>query len=145
MNMNWTASLWGPDIFADMRRLQREMDRLVSSYGEAKEAFPAINLWSNADQILVKAEVPGVNPKDLDVSVQNDLLTIQGERKSDVRSEDVVCHRAERGMGRFLRTVRLPFEVDVGKVSAETVNGVLTLTLPRAEAGKPRRIQIQAG
>jgi len=143
--MNWTTNMWEQDVFADIRRLQREMNRLATNYGEVRETFPAVNLWSNADQVVVKAEVPGVDPKELEIHVQNDLLTLQGERKAETISDDVVCHRAERGVGRFLRTIRLPFDVESDKVTAESVHGVLTLTLPRAEASKPRKIQIQAG
>lgn len=143
--MIWTNEMWESDPFAEVRRLQREMNRLFTGFGAARESFPAVNIWSAPDRAVVKAEVPGVDPKDIEISVQHDLLTLQGERKEPALSDDAVCHRAERGQGRFLRTVRLPFEVESGKVSAQAVNGILTVTLPRAEASKPKRIPIQAG
>ena len=131
------------DPFASMRRLQRDMNRLLEGYGvEGRESFPAVNVWSNAEEVLVKAEVPGIEPKDLDIVVQGDQLTLQGERQAEEFSKDVVCHRAERGSGRFARNFRLPFEVDHAKVEAKYAHGILTIRLPRTETSKPRKIAI---
>ena len=133
------------DPFASLRRLQRDMNRLIEAYGgEGRESFPAVNVWSSADEVLVKAEVPGIEPKDLDIMVQGDQLTLQGERKAEELSKDVVCHRAERGSGRFIRTFRLPFEVDNARVEAKYAHGILTIRLPRTETSKPRKIAISA-
>ena len=133
---------FGFDPFSELRRLQREMNRLFEGYSEADIAWPAVNVWSNRDEVVVSAEAPGVDPKDLRVSVQNDVFTLEGERKSDAPGEDVVTHRAEREFGRFARSVRLPFEVDSAKASAKYRNGVLTVTLPRSEVSKPRQIAV---
>ncbi|MDZ4197755.1 MAG: Hsp20/alpha crystallin family protein [Kiritimatiellia bacterium] len=143
--MIWTNGAWNSDPFSEIRRLHRDMNRLFSGYGDARDAFPAVNLWSDTDKVTVKAEIPGVEPKDIDVSVQGDLLTLRGDRKAPELPEDCVCHRAERVEGQFLRTIRLPFEVDANQVEAKTALGILTLKLPRAETSKPRRIAIQAG
>jgi len=140
--MNW-YELGSVDPFASIRSLQRQMNRLFDGFGgEDRDAFPAVNLWSSADEVIVQAEVPGADPKAIEITVQGDQFTLQGERKASQPSENVVCHRSERGSGRFVRTFRLPFEVDSGKVAARCVNGVLTVTLPRTETSKPRKIAI---
>lgn len=134
---------WDP--FASLRTLQRQMNRLFEGFGlEEREGFPAVNLWTKPDEVIAQVEVPGVEPKDIEVSVQGDLFNVQGERKADEPSENVVCHRAERGSGKFSRSFRLPFEVDSQKVTARCTNGVLTVTLPRTETSKPKRIAITA-
>jgi HSP20 family protein len=133
------------DPFASVRALQRQMNRLFEGYGaEEREAFPAVNLWSSAEEVVVQAEVPGVDPKNIEITVQGDQLTLQGERHAEEPSENAVCHRAERGSGRFMRTFRLPFEVDNARAAARCVHGVLTLTLPRTETSKPRKVAIAA-
>jgi HSP20 family protein len=139
----YDQSLWDP--FQGLGSLQREMNRLFDGYTpERSSHFPRLNLWMNQNEAVVAAEVPGVDPKAIDVSVVKNLLTIQGERQEDDAGEEAVCHRAERGTGAFLRTVRMPFEVENEKVSATCEKGILTITLPRAEATKPKKIEIQA-
>lgn len=141
MFRNYSAS-WSP--FGELRSLQREMNRLFDGYdsGTAISRYPALNMWGNADQVIVCAELPGMQIEDLDLSVVNNQLTIKGERKSDRPAEDAVCHRTERGTGTFVRTVRLPYAIENSKVSATYVDGVLTITMPRQEATKPKRIEI---
>lgn len=109
------------------------------------QAYPAINLWRREDEMVLTAELPGLDPKDINVSVEGDQFTLQGERKPEEMTDEVVCHRQERGAGRFVRTVRLPFEVDPEKVVARYENGVLNVTLPRAESSKPKKIAITSG
>lgn len=133
---------FGFDPFSEMRRLQREMNRLFEGYRESDVAWPAINVWSSRDQVVVSAEAPGVDPKDLRVTVQNDVFTLECERKPDAPGEDAVAHRTEREFGRFARSVRLPYEVDNAKAVAKYRNGVLTVTLPRSEVSKPRQIAV---
>ena len=141
MLRNYSGS-WSP--FGELRSLQREMNRLFDGYdsGTAISRYPALNMWGNADQVIVSAELPGMQIEDLDLSVVNNQLTIKGERKSDRPAEDAVCHRSERGAGSFVRTVRLPYAVENNKVSASYVDGILTITMPRQEATKPKRIEI---
>ncbi len=133
------------DPFGGLRRLQRDINRLfeAGNPGEA-ESYPAVNLWSNAEQVTLTAELPGVDPKDIDISVQGDAVTLQGERKVDEPTDDVVCHRQERGAGKFVRSFRLPYEVDGTRVSARYARGVLTVSLPRTESSKPKKIAISA-
>lgn len=142
--MWWTDSMFDADPFSAMRRLQYDMNRLFDGYGSAREPYPAVNVWRNEENVVVTAEVPGMDPKSIDVAVEGDQLSIQGERKAEDLEPEVVCLRTERGVGRFARSFRLPYEVDSGKVSAKYSNGVLTVTLPRSESAKPRKIQISA-
>lgn len=141
--MYWNDSRsWSP--FGELRSLQREMNRLFDGYesGTALSRFPALNVWGNADSVVVTAELPGLQVEDFDLSVVNNQLTIKGERKGDKPTDDAVCHRSERKIGSFVRTVRLPFAVENDKVAATYTDGVLTITLPRQEATKPKRINI---
>jgi len=135
---------WGFDPFAELRRFQREVNRLFEGWSEMDEAGPALNVWDRRDALVITAEVPGVDPKDIQIHVQNDVFTLEGERKEEKLGEGTVVHRAERPVGRFFRSIRLPYEVDSDRASARYRNGVLTVTLPRSEASKPRQIAVAA-
>ncbi len=143
MYWNNTRS-WSP--FGELRSLQREMNRLFDGYetGTALSRFPALNVWGNAESVVVTAELPGMEIEDLDISVVNNQLTIKGERKGDKPAGDAVCHRCERETGGFVRTVRLPFAVESERVAAQYADGVLKVMLPRHESSKPKRIEIKA-
>ncbi|HMP76681.1 MAG TPA: Hsp20/alpha crystallin family protein [Kiritimatiellia bacterium] len=135
---------WTLDPFRDLHRLQRDMNRLFAGFRTPAEQFPALNLWSSPEQVVLTAEVPGVDPKDVDVSVVGNVVTLEGERKEDASIPADSYHRRERENGKFMRSVRLPYEVEADKVQARYENGVLRVTLPRKESTKPRRITIQA-
>ena len=135
----YTGRSWDP--FAEMRSLQREVHRLFDGAMQTPD-YPSVNIWGNPDEAVAKAEIPGVDSEKLDIRVLRNQLTIEGERVGDEPSEDVVCHRAERGSGHFIRTVRLPFEVEADKVKASYSRGVLTVTLPRSAATKPTQINV---
>jgi HSP20 family protein len=93
----------GLDPFSGFGSLQREMNRLFDGYTGSGTNFPLLNVWANENETVVTAEVPGVDPKDIEINVLKNLLTIQGERKADDPGEDAVCHRNERVAGRFSR------------------------------------------
>jgi HSP20 family protein len=131
------------DPFADLHRLQREMNRLFSGAGTAMREFPPVNVWANEEEAILSAEIPGINPADLDVTVNGDVLTLEGERKPVELGENDVCHRQERSVGRFTRSVRLPFPVEGDAVEAQYRNGVVEIHLPREAATKPRKIAVQ--
>jgi HSP20 family protein len=137
-----------PSMWREMEQLQREMGRLVegSSPHRLQKAadFPAMNVWANEDGQIVTAEVPGVSSGDLDITILGEKLTLSGSRALDELPDGARYHRRERGMGEFSRTVQLPFLVDAGKAEASFENGVLTITLPRAEADRPRRVAVKA-
>jgi HSP20 family protein len=132
------------DPFAVIRRLQGEVDRALGSPARATGGYPAINLWQGTDSAALTAELPGVDPSDIDISVKEDVVTITGERKPPATDEQTVWHRRERPYGRFGRVVQLPFRVDRDRVEARIQDGVLQIELHRPEADKPRRVQIKA-
>jgi len=136
-----------------LRRLSHEMDHLFSNIFEdpnfpgfpalaVRGAFPATNVWDSGDSLVVEMELPGFGIEGIEILVTGNELMVTGERKDDVR-EDVAYHRRERTSGTFSRSLRLPVEVDAEKVSAEMKDGVLTVTLPKAEAAKPRKIDVK--
>ena len=111
-------------------RLWDEGMRLPSVWGEGRE-MPAIEMHDSNGRIVISAELPGVEEKDIDVSVADDLLTISGEKKSEVEHKDGEKFRSERTYGRFSRSFTLPFAIDAEKVEAKFDKGVLKLTIPR--------------
>lgn len=134
----------GPDPFALMRRLQQDLHHPWQGAQPAGgRGYPAVNIWQGADSTAVTAELPGVEPADIDIQVKEDVLTIAGERKA-TQGDGRTWHRRERGYGRFSRIVRLPYRVDPSKVEARFENGVLQIELRRPDEDKPRRIEIKA-
>lgn len=135
--------------FREMERLRREMNALFDEVDRGPRlglasGYPAMNVWANADGVIVTAELPGIDLDDLEISVQHDTLTLRGERGQEAFDEEVTYHRRERGSGQFQRAFQLPFEVEADEVEASYTNGVLNITLPRAEADKPKKIQVRA-
>lgn len=136
---------FGKSLWRELDTLQRDMNRLFSSYGERTEAdFPLVNLWAGENDAVLTAELPGINSEDIDISVHDNSLTLNGSRKAEELEEGETYHRQERNSGQFSRIVRLPFKVDESKVNANYKNGVLEITLPRAEEDKPRKIAVKA-
>jgi HSP20 family protein len=122
------------------------MNDLFGRYGQtpARE-YPALNVWTNEEGAVITAELPGVNAEDLDISLTGDTLTFRGSRAPEELEEGESYHRRERAYGDFVRSIRLPFGIDAGKVEASSRNGLLRLTLPRAEAEKPKKIEVVQG
>jgi HSP20 family protein len=137
-----------PSAWEEMERLQREMNRLVRTTrgGRVHTApnFPAINIWTSEEGQMIIAEIPGIDPETLDITVTGEILTLSGERVREEFGEDVRYHRRERGHGRFKRSIQLPFPVEVDEIEANFKNGVLSVTLPRAEEDKPRKIDVKS-
>lgn len=131
------------DPWQELRRMEREMNRLLSRAPAAVE-FPAVNIWTEEERAIVTTEVPGVSPQDMDISVVGSTLTIRGSREPEALKEGESYHRRERWYGQFSRSVDLPFAVEAGAVEARFDKGVLYITLPRAEAEKPRKISVKA-
>lgn len=128
--------------FTQMRQLQREMQNLFDGYQGDSNTFPAVNIWSNEENVVMTAELPGIEPKDINISVLGDQLTIEGERKTEEVKDKAVFYRRERGAGRFARVFKMPFDINDAKVSARFNNGVLTIYLPKSESSKPKKIEI---
>ena len=130
----------------EYERLHREMNRLFDRPGRfissVAPGYPAINVWTNNDGAIVTAELPGIDTKELDISVRENTLMIKGNRNPIELQESESYHRRERGYGKFQRTFQLPFNVNTGEVVATYEKGILGITLPRAEEDKPRKITV---
>jgi len=135
---------WDP--FTDMRRLQSEMNRLFEDAGALRttRVYPPVNVWLGDNSVVVAAEMPGLSHDDIELTVQDDTLTIRGERPLTADDNQVAWHRRERAFGSCMRTVELPFRVDSDKVEARFQNGVLAVEMHRPEQDRPRRIAISA-
>ncbi len=132
--------------------LKQEMDRMLERVFEGKwEESPAFGDWAPSmdisetkDSLVAKVEAPGMNQKDIQISLQENLLTIKGEKKQQREEQDEHYHRVERSYGTFARSVRLPIGVDASKVTATFKNGLLTVTMPKRPAAKGTTIPIKA-
>ena len=142
---------WNP--MRDMMSLRNEMNRLFEEAFEGKSLSEwqpstswglALDVAENDDAFIVTASVPGMNPDDLDITITDNVLTIKGETRADETIEEENYHIRERRYGSFGRSITLPVTVDSDNVDANYENGVLTLTVPKAEEMKPRRITVKA-
>lgn len=143
------------NIYREMENLRREIDEAFRGFGgrglfgpafQAGKGFrrqPPVNLYGDADHLYVEVPVPGIAPDKLDLTVQENVLTVSGERAA-VEDKDRTWHRREREAGKFVRTLELPVDVDAEHVKAACNNGLLTITLPKAAAARPRKITIEA-
>jgi HSP20 family protein len=140
---------WEP--FRDLMATQRDFDRLfreafspVLGEGEVSTRTwaPPVDIYENGDNLVLKAELPGVNPEDVDIRVEDNTLYLKGERKFEKEVEEQNYHRVERSYGTFTRTFALPNSIDADKVAAHYKDGVLTLTMPKKEEAKPKTIKI---
>jgi HSP20 family protein len=128
--------------------LQDELDRF---FGKPQfdlgltgaNVFPLVNVFTDEDALVIRAEVPGIAPGQLQVQVESGRLTISGERAQE-SAKNASYHRRERGHGRFSRTVQLPRDVDTEHAGAECRNGVLTVRIPKQASAKPRQIAVRA-
>ena len=138
----------------DTLSLREAMDRLVedsfvnfnSFFGSAGAGTgPMVNVFEDADNVVVEAALPGIKPEGIEISVTGDVLTIKGEHKHEQKKKEGNFHRQEWQYASFQRSIALPVQVNPDAAHSEYENGVLTLTLPKAEAVKPRRLQIKTG
>jgi HSP20 family protein len=140
---------WSQESWGGFEALRREMDDLFDRFGTfspalARTAFPAVNLYETDDAYVLTAELPGIAPEDLEVSLEGSTVTLRGERKA-VSEEGASVHRSERPSGAFRRAIDLPVPIDGEKVEAVHRHGVLTLRLPKAAEHRPRQISVKAG
>jgi HSP20 family protein len=138
------------DPFTELQHLQRQMDNLfknvagVERYPRRVGVYPLVNISEDPDHIYVRAELPGVSPEDLDITIKDQQLVLRGERKIPTEEKKVNYHRRERESGFFRRVLRLPAQVDPTKVEAVFKDGVLTITLAKPEEVKPRQISVKS-
>jgi HSP20 family protein len=142
--MLWSQGLGRSGSFwRDWETIENQMNRLFAGTAPSAKEFPAINIWTERDSLIVTTELPGVDPGSIDMSVVGKTLTLRGERKPE-EVENGTYHRRERWYGKFGKAIELPFNVEADKVSARFNKGVLYITLPKAEAEKPRKISVKA-
>jgi HSP20 family protein len=143
-----TTERWDP--FRGLGDIQSEMNRLFDSWtgrtatsaGADRMWLPAVDVHETKDDIVLSFDIPGVSEKDVHVSMTGDFLTVRGERRFEREGTADSYHRLERLYGKFERSVQLPFPVQTDKIKATYRDGVLTVTLPKAEELKPREIKI---
>jgi HSP20 family protein len=145
--IRWPRNPWS--IFDELESLQAGANRASSDRDgdplwRRSATYPLMNIWSSAEGIVVDAELPGVDPQDVDISVRGDELTIRGRVNARESRRGETFYRRERLGGEFARTLQLPFRADTDAVKASYKNGVLRLTVPRSEEDKPRRIAVEA-
>lgn len=135
--------------FHELERMRQQMDNLLNRVSESglpslhAGVFPAINLTEDKDTYIIRAELPGISAEDLDIQATGNNLSISGERRIEAERENVRYHRREREAGKFSRAVTLPGDVDANGVSASLVNGILKISVPKAEKAKPKQIKIK--
>lgn len=143
------------DVFKELDNLRRDIDEAFRGAGfgrpfgqtflspAATRRFPLVNFSEDEGNVYVEALVPGVDPKDVDLSVLRNTITISGERKPFAEKEGQIVHRSELGSGTFSRTVELPLDIDPDKITAQCKDGIMLITLAKAEHAKPKKIDIK--
>lgn len=129
------------DPWRDFENINRTLSRLSSV---SRVEFPAVNVWVTGDNAVLTTEIAGISPEDIDISLMGRALTLRGSRQTEGLKDTETYHRRERWYGNFSKTVELPFNIESSKVEARSVNGVLYITLPRAEAEKPKKISVKS-
>ncbi|HOI53774.1 MAG TPA: Hsp20/alpha crystallin family protein [Phycisphaerae bacterium] len=134
-----------------LQSLRNEFNRIFDRFwsGELEPLhlgrwLPAVDVSETDNDVTVRAETPGIDPKDIEVYVEGDVLTIKGEKKEETETKDRNFHRVERQYGSFSRSIQLPANVEADKVEAQAANGVLTIRLPKQEDEKRKKVQIKA-
>lgn len=149
-------TIWKPSKevapFRDFERIRKEMDHFWDSFfdleprrrsGDAGDWFPSLDLSETKSEIVVKAEIPGMDPKDIDISLSDGVLSIRGERKQEKEEKEEDYHLIERSYGSFARSVALPKEIKHDKISASYKDGVLRIVLPKSEEAKKKEVKIK--
>jgi HSP20 family protein len=143
-------NVWSP--FRHLSTLRDEIDRLFDSplnalTGDAQQFLngwlPTIDVYEDKDGLVLKAELPGMKKEDIGISLHGDVLTLSGERKEETAYEKAETYRSERFLARFQRTLTLPVPVSSSKVQASYKDGILTVTMPKAEEAKPKQIEVK--
>ena len=142
--LQWRESI---DPFRELDSLRTAVDRGFGDYrwrtGMSRGIFPALNISENKDDLYLRAEIPGINPKDIDITATPDSITIRGERRPAGVGKEVNYHQREREFGSFNRIIGMPCQASPDKISASYKDGILTVVLPKAEQAKPKQIKIK--
>jgi HSP20 family protein len=144
----WSRRPWS--VFNELEALQRDFTRGLEEWdsplveARRRNVFPPMNIWASNEGIVVDVELPGVDPKDVHVSVTGDEMTITGKRAEEEAPAGSVAHRREREVCEFARTLRLPFRASAAGVKATCRNGIVRITVPRSEEDRPKKIAVEA-
>ena len=143
------------DVFRELDNLRREMDEAFRGAGMNRplastflspvttRRFPLVNFSQDEGHVYIEALVPGVDPKELDLSVLRNTVTLSGERMPFVEQKDQIVHRTELGSGKFSRTLELPVDIDPKNINAQCKDGIMRITIAKAEHAKPKKIEIK--
>jgi len=129
--------------WSELERIRRELDS-VFSRGASSTTFPLVNVYDVKNDIIVEAELPGMVSNDINITYNDGILTLSGERKQSDTYKEMTVVRSERSVGDFEKSFRIPSKVDQNKISASFNNGILTITMPKSEEAKPKQISIEA-
>ena len=140
------AAQAAPEVYSNLHRLSRMMDEALGggwNGGTLASAWtPTVDVFEDKENLKIVMELPGVTPEDVKISIENQVLTIQGEKKQVAEESSERWHRYERSYGSFERMFTLPSTVDAERIQAKVEHGLLTVTLPKAERARPRQIEI---
>jgi HSP20 family protein len=146
--MAWELTTWRP--FRELEKMRTDMDRLWETFFEGRPKVrelggwvPSIDVSETKNDLVVKAELPGMDPKDIDISLNDGYLTLKGEKKQEREEKEENYHYIERSYGSFTRSVQLPKEVKRDKITASYKNGILKITLPKSEEAKKKDVKIK--
>jgi HSP20 family protein len=132
------------DLFRDLRGMEEEFDRLSGRAFSRDTWVPALDVRESEDRFDVALDLPGLEPGDVNVTFEDGMLSISGEREFSKEDKGDTWHRIERGFGTFARSIRLPQTADTEKIEASFDRGVLTVSVPKSEQAKPRTIEVRA-
>ena len=132
------------DPLANLRVFEDAFSRILSEPSTNRPWAPSVDIYETENNLVLKADLPDVDIKDIDVRVENQTLSLSGERKFEHEEKNKGYHRIERNYGRFTRSFAVPNTFDTENIAAEFKNGVLTVSLPKKEAAKPRQIKVSA-
>jgi len=137
--------LWDVDVWREMERLRREMDGLFSNYGRnaGSAVYPLVNVYESGDNLVVTAELAGATRDNVSITFSDGALTLSGTRTLPESVKNMTAVRRERTVGSFEKTIRIPVKIDTEKINASFENGILSVTLPKAEEAKPKSITIE--
>lgn len=137
---NHMAKAW-----RDMNRLQREMGfHLGGTLGPINRAYPTLNAWTGEEGVIVRAELPGIDAGNVDITVEGRTLTISGKQENDVEDVELNYYRRERRSGDFSRSLELPFHVNEEMVEANLSEGILEIAIPRKQEEQPKKISVES-
>jgi HSP20 family protein len=141
---------WDP--FRDLTNLQERMNQLFGDYSRGNEEMsltgnfvPPVDIYEDEKHVTLKLEIPGISEKDLDVRIENNVLTVKGERKFEQEEKEENFHRIERRYGQFIRSFTLPNTIDADSIQADYTNGVLKIQLAKRAEARPKQIKVNVG